>query len=281
MKIDGKTKITGIFGYPIEHTLSPFIHNAGYEYLGLNYIYIPFSVHPEDLGKATDSLKALNISGINVTVPHKEKILRYLDDIDSYAEKIGAVNTVINKNGKLVGYNTDAIGFLKSLKENINPHGKKVVLLGCGGAGKAIAVSLVLNGIEELFIYDVDFGKAEKFSKKLMPFTKKISVIKSDNSLKNAVWSADILINATTVGMKPLDKTPVPANWLNKRTFVYDIIYNRKTELIKIAEKIGCKYIDGLDMLLYQAAKSFELWTNRKAPIEIMRKALKRALKYK
>jgi len=279
MKVDGKTKITGIFGYPVEHTFSPFIHNSGYEYLGLNFVYIAFSVHPDDLGRATKSLTALNIAGVNITVPHKEKVLRYLDEISSDAKKIGAVNTVVNKNGKLIGYNTDASGFLKSLKEHIEPNGKQVVLLGCGGAGKSIAVSLASSKIKEIFLYDIDLEKSEKLSKKILSFDVKSQVVKTYEKLEDIVNSSDILINATTVGMREKDTSPINLNWLNKKIFVFDVIYNRKTELIKMAEKIGCKCTGGLDMLLYQAVESFELWTGKKAPVEVMRKALVSALK--
>ncbi len=279
MKINGKTKITGIFGYPVEHTLSPFMHNAGFKHLGLNFVYIPFCVRPEDLDKAVLSLRALNIVGINVTVPHKEKIMNYLDNIDSSAQKIGAVNTVVNRNGKLYGYNTDAYGFLKSLKKYINPKGKKVALIGCGGAGKAISVSLVLNGIKEIFLYDIDTKKSNDISKNTFSFANNVYVIKDYKSLEKVVKTADILVNATTVGMEPGDKSLIPSSWLNRKTFVYDIIYNCKTELLKVAEKVGCRCVGGLEMLLYQGAKSFELWTNKKAPFEIMKKALLGALK--
>jgi len=279
MRVDGKTKITGIFGYPVEHTLSPFIHNSGFEYLGLNFIYVPFRVHPDDLGKAVASLRVLNIAGVNVTVPHKERVLKYLDEISSDAKKIGAVNTVVNKNGKLKGYNTDASGFLKSLKEHIEPAGKQVVLLGCGGAGKSIAVSLASSKIKEIFLYDIDLKKSEKLSKKILSFNVKSQIIKNYESLEKVVSFCDILVNATTVGMRENDNPLIRPEWLNRKTFVYDIIYNCKTELIKLAEKIGCKCTGGLDMLLYQAVESFELWTGKKAPVEVMRNALVSALK--
>ncbi|MDI6642107.1 MAG: shikimate dehydrogenase, partial [Elusimicrobiota bacterium] len=232
--------------------------------------------------------KALNIVGINVTVPHKEKICSFLDKLHSSAEKIRAVNTVVQKDGKLIGYNTDGIGFVKSLKGKFNPEGKNVFLLGAGGAGRAIASALVESKVRKIFIYDTNIQKAKKLVGDI-ECEEKFEIV-SKNEFEKTISRTDLLVNATPVGMNPVtarllsgtscrravkeSSSPIDTKLLHKGLFVYDIVYNRKTELIKNAEKIGARTLTGLEMLLYQGAAAFELWTHRKAPIEIMRKSL-------
>jgi shikimate dehydrogenase len=273
MQINGKTKITGIFGYPVTHSLSPAMHNAAFAELGLDYVYIPFQVSPRDLKDAVNALGAMGVGGINVTIPHKETIIPFLDHLSPLAAEIGSVNTVINSAGKLIGYNTDAPGFLADLKENrFRPSGKTAMLFGAGGAGKAVAAALSKAGVKTLYITDTDAKKAQALASK----TPK-AVFVPITQWKDKLPSCGLLVNATPVGMHP-GETFVSAAELPKKLFVYDLVYNRSTELSKECRKKGVKYSNGLGMLLYQGAIAFEHFTGTKAPIAVMRKALEKQI---
>lgn len=290
-------KIVGIFGYPIEHSLSPVMHNAAFKALKLDFIYLPFAVKPIDLEIAVRAIKILGFKGINVTVPHKEKVVKYLDELDSSAKEVGAVNTIVNQKGKLggnhlIGYNTDGIGFLKSLKGKFNPTGKRVVLLGAGGAGKAIACVLVKSKVSSLNLVDLKREKAKETALLVEKMCKvsgvkckltvncRLSPPKAGPPLTETVNpDVDLLINATPLGMHPGDPLPVNKKYLHKNIFVYDIVYNRETELLQEAKRIGAKTLGGLEMLIYQGAEAFRIWTGKNAPTEVMRQALVKALK--
>lgn len=275
MMITGKTKILGIFGYPIEHTLSPFMHNAAFKSLKLDYCYIPFRVRPEDLREAVTALSALDIRGVNITIPHKESVIPFLDRLDREAELIGAVNTVLNEDGKLIGYNTDGSGFIRSLKEEggVNPKGKSVMIIGAGGAARAIAFSLAIEGADKIFINDIISEKAKELSSAVSDKTPTEVIYIKD--LKEGTGEVDILINATPLGMKKGDPLPISSELLSSRLMVCDIVYYPpETPLLKEARKRGIKTLGGLGMLLYQGALAFEIWTDKEPPIEVMRKAL-------
>lgn len=275
--ITGKTKICGIFGYPIEHSLSPLMHNAAFKDLGLDYVYVPVKVAPEDLPAAIRAIRVLNLVGVNITIPHKEKVLPLLDDLSLEAKTIGAVNTIVNCGGRLIGDNTDGKGFIKSLAEEnkIKLAGKKVVLLGAGGAGRSIGVSLLKNNIQVLSLYDVAENKRRSLASDLRSIStaKKVKTLDRDE-LPAAIKEADILINATPIGMKPTDPAVVDPALLSRKLFIYDIVYNCETALLKTARSKKIKCANGLGMLVNQGAISFELWTGKKAPVAIMRKAL-------
>ena len=278
-----KTRLCGIIGDPIEHTMSPAMHNAAFEKLGINYLYIPFRVRSEELGKAIEGMRALHIRGLNVTIPHKVAVIPFLDKLDPLAEQIDAVNTIVNDDGVLTGYNTDATGFLQPLLENgIEPKGKNMVILGAGGASRAISFILaereanlvILNRLLEL-------DWAEELARKISGvFGKEVKALELDEkNLAMVLEQAEILINATSVGMSPnINESPVPARLLKPGLTVYDVVYNPiKTKLLSEAEAIGGKIIGGLDMLVWQGALAFEKWTGVKAPIEVMKKeAIKR-----
>ncbi|MEW6039983.1 MAG: shikimate dehydrogenase [Elusimicrobiota bacterium] len=269
-KIGGSTKVIGIIGNPIGHTLSPAMHNAGLKATGINAVYVPFFVHADGLSEAVRGMGALNFLGFNVTVPYKEKVIEYLNEIDPLAEKIGAVNTVVSHYGKLKGYNTDATGFIKSLGGKFNVKGKKILILGAGGAGKAISFALIGKGAAKVFVYDVDKEKARNFTEHVIEVYE----------LKETIKDVEMLVNATPVGMK--ESAPaINPEFLRKDLFVYDIVYNRQTELLKEARKRKIKCVSGIEMLLYQGVESFELWTGKKAPVEVMRNALLRELRKK
>jgi len=270
--ITGKTKITGIFGYPIEHTLSPAMHNAAFKDLKLDYCYVPFLVHPESLKIAVEAIRALHIRGVNITIPHKEKVIPFLDVIDEEASFIGAVNTIVNDDGKLTGYNTDGRGFIQSLVEkSIFVENKKVLIIGAGGAARAIGYYLSQKA-EQIFIYGRTKEKVAKLVndlKALNPQILSIENIPDDGRF-------EIIINATPLGMKDDDPLPFNTEFLRKEQIVCDLIY-KKTHLIQDALKKGCIAVDGTGMLLWQGAIAFELWTGKSPDINLMRKVLNKA----
>jgi len=285
MKVSGNTQIFGIMGSPIEHSLSPAMHNAAFEAMGLPAVYVPFWVRPEDLGKATLSLRALNVSGVNVTLPHKSAVIEFLDELDPMAKQIGAVNTIIQRNRKLYGYNTDGAGFLLSLRKDAHydPAGKKAVILGAGGAAAAVAMSLAGAGVRRLVIANRDKHRAEVLSKRVQKFFDRETLPVALNEGRALYWlirESELLVNATSVGLNPKDGLNLNPNSLHSKMLVFDLVC-RHTALVKIAEKRGIKALDGTGMLVSQGAKSFELFTEKRAPFRVMKNAVEQALKYK
>lgn len=284
MFISGKARICGIIGDPVEHTMSPVMHNAAFNKLGLDFIYIPFLVKKEFLKEAIEGMKAMNIRGLSVTQPHKVEVMKLLDSIDPLAEKMGTVNTIVNDSGILTGSNTDADGFLRGLLENgIEPTGKNVVVLGAGGASRAVSFILADRGANLVILnrlLELEWAEslAERISDSLNVKVEALEL--TSNNLKKAIVEADILVNTTNVGMSPdTDKTLVDPDLLRQGLVVYDVIYNPiKTRLLKEAEKAGAKIISGLDMLVYQGVIAFEKWTGQKAPVEVMKEAALKSL---
>ncbi len=266
-KITSETKLLGIIGYPIKHSLSPLLHTTLAQKYGLPYIYLAFEISPSMFKYVKNAIITLNIKGLNVTIPYKEKILPYLEKIDPLAKKIAAVNTVVNQNGVLIGYNTDIYGFIKSLQtEKINTKNKTVFVLGCGGVSKAIICGLKQLKVKKIFVYDIDETKIVQ-TKKL--FGKIVHEVKK-SEIECFLNKTDIFINATPLGMKETDPPCINLSWIKKGCIVYDVIYNRETELVKYAKSIGCKVITGLPMFVYQAEQSFFLWTGVKADTKFM-----------
>jgi shikimate dehydrogenase len=277
MDISGKTRICAIIGDPVEHSLSPAMHNAAFKELKLNLVYVAFTVTRNELKEAISSARILGFRGLNVTMPHKNAVIKYLDETDSMAKSIGAVNTVLNDGGRLVGFNTDGIGAMRALKENgVSLNGRKLLLLGAGGAAKAIAFQAAQE-VEELVVLNRTFEKAEKLAEALRKnFGKKVrGGAFSSEFLKEEIKDADILVNATSVGMHPdVNKSPVPRTQLRPSLCVMDIIYSPlETKLVMDAKAEGAKIVSGLEMLIYQGVASFEIWTNHPAPVEVMKKA--------
>jgi shikimate dehydrogenase len=272
IQISGRTKITGLFGYPVEHTLSPAMHNAAFTELGLDYCYVPFLVHPDYLEYAVKAIKSLNLSGVNVTVPHKEKVMPFLDEINEEASFIGAVNTIVNSGGRLIGYNTDGRGFIQSLSEvGISIEDKNILIIGAGGASKAISYYLSQKA-KTLYLYDIDKYKVEKLVQDLNNIFNNVYIIENISS----VGRFHIIINATPLGLKKEDPLPFDTTLLRTEQTVCDVIY-KKTRLLEEASKKGCVTIDGLGMLLWQGVFAFELWTGKKPGVEVMRNALMKA----
>jgi shikimate dehydrogenase len=278
MKISGKTRVCGIIGDPVEHSLSPVMHNTAFEELNLDFVYVAFRVRREELREAVIGARSLDLHGLNVTMPHKNAVMRYLDEIDSTIRSIGAVNTILSDEGRLIGYNTDGVGALKALKETgITLKGKKLLLLGAGGGGKAIAFHAAQE-VEELVILNRTPQKAKKLAEVLRKdFNKKIdSNGLSIETIKEELRDTDILVNATSVGMHPkVDQSLVPPSLLRPDLCVMEIVYSPlETKLAKDAKALGAKVVSGIEMLVYQGAASFEIWTNHKAPVKAMKQAV-------
>ncbi|MEM1562299.1 MAG: shikimate dehydrogenase [Candidatus Bathyarchaeia archaeon] len=278
IKVSGGTKVCALIGCPVEHSLSPAMHNAAFQHLGLDYIYVAFNVPPERLGDAVLGIKGLGIYGVNVTMPHKINVIKYLDELDEGARLAGSVNTILNRGEKLVGYTTDGLGALRALRHaGVDPAGRKVVILGAGGASRAICFALA-NHVRELIILNRTLERAVKLADELRRVFSFVGVragLLSDNVLEDVLKDTDILINATSVGMKPnINETPVKRELLHGNLTVFDIVYEPlETRLLKEAKSVGARTVDGLWMLVYQGALSFEIWTGAKAPVEVMREA--------
>lgn len=285
--ISGKTKLCGLMGDPVEHTMSPAMHNAAYRQMGLDYVYVPFHVRPEGLGKAIDGMRAFNMRGLNVTIPHKVAVIPFLDKLDTLVEKISAVNTIVNDNGVLTGYNTDATGFLRALLEKgIEPRGKKALILGAGGASRAVSHILADSGAERLII----LNRAEELNwaydlagniSQLYNMDAKAGQLNRE-SLDSVMERIDIsiLVNTTSVGMTPdVDSTPIDADLLRPGLVIFDVVYNPlRTQLLKDAEAAGAETISGIEMLAWQGALAFEKWTGQEAPLDLMRQEAIRQL---
>jgi shikimate dehydrogenase len=282
--ISGKTTVCGLIGDPVEFTMSPAMHNAAFEHTGLEYIYLPFRVKKERLYDAIKGMRAFNIRGLNVTLPHKLSVMALLNEIDKTAERIGAVNTIVNDNGRLKGFNTDGAGFLKSLQEEgIEPGGRNVAVIGAGGVSRAASVALLENGAK-LTIIDRQPGidTAVKMAADINAvFGQQVNVLQiNDAGASEVIKNADILVNATRVGMFPnVNETPVEAGWLGPGQVVFDVNYNpMETRLLREARLAGAKTISGLGMLAWQGAAAFEYWTGIPAPVEVMKEAARKAL---
>ena len=282
-RIPAETKVCGVIGDPVEHTMSPVMHNAAFKKLGMDYRYLPFRVEKEELGRTIADMRALNIRGLNVTIPHKVAVIPFLDKLDPMAEEIDAVNTIVNDDGVLTGYNTDATGFLQALLDNgVEPEGKRVVILGAGGASRAISFILAEKGAR-LVILNRRLNGAKELARSISRSSKDIAALKLDEAnLAKALEGAEVLVNATSVGMLPdIDETPVPARMLKSGLVVFDIVYNPvRTRLLREAEAAGARTISGVDMLVWQGALAFEKWTGRQAPLELMKKEVIKALGY-
>lgn len=279
MDINAHTQFCGVIGNPVEHSLSPAIHNAAFRKLGLNFVYLAFRV--EAIGDAIKGFRALgNFRGASVTIPHKVAAVPFLDSIEPTARHIGAINTIVSVGGILTGYNTDATGALRALREGgVALNGQRVVMLGSGGAARAIAFALGTEpGIEHLTILGIDEQERAALAQDLRSKTG-MTVHESpldDGMLQKVLPDAHVLIHCTPLGMSPkVRETSVPATLLHAGLTVMDIVYTpRDTRLLKDARVAGCRVISGLEMFLHQASAQFELWTNQAAPTDVMRAVL-------
>jgi len=289
VKKDKVFKLYGIFGYPLSHTLSPAMHEAAFCELGIDANYIVLELIPAAFKRLMSQSPKFSLSGFNVTVPYKETVISYLDGVRPEARAIGAVNTVFKQGKKWIGTNTDMEGFLMALMKDggFRPSGKKAVILGAGGAARAVVYGLSKAGIREIVIADCFPEKARKIAKDMRKFFKKVdyqAAMAGTSDVKEALQKADVIINATPLGLKSQDPRVVPEGWIPhagaKKIFFMDLIYNPAvTPFLKTARKKGHRTLNGLGMLLYQGARALEYWTERKAPVSVMRQALLQALK--
>ncbi len=279
-KITTRTKLVGILGSPLGHTLSPDMQNQAFQNLGLDYYYLPIEVSAENLGAVVGGIRHMNFAGFNITMPHKMNIIQYLDEIDSLAEMIGSVNTVVIKDGRLKGYSTDGTGFVRSLEldKGISLKGKKIFILGAGGAAKSIALTLAGQNVREIVICNRTLEKAKEISDRVnRNFRHCCSPLPADpEKMRPSLSDVDILVNTTNLGMHPdTGSLPIEPKLLSRRLLVYDIIYHPlKTRLLEEAERAGCATMNGLGMLIYQGAEAFSLWTGLEAPIDVMKKSV-------
>jgi len=266
--IDAHTELYGIIGNPVRHTLSPIIHNGAFRTMGLNAAYLAFEV--KNLKEAVTGIRALGIRGVSVTLPFKTQIIPFLDEVESIAGKIKAVNTIVNEEGKLIGHNTDWYGAIEALEEKVILKDKRVALLGAGGAARAIGFGLKERGCQ-IIIFNRSQDRAEVLAKELgCPFRP----LSSAEELEG-----DVIINATSVGMFPHDGSPLPKEVLKKGMTVMDIVYRPlQTKLLRDAGERGCSTIDGLGMLAYQGAAQLEIWTGKTVEIEAIKRDLRQAL---
>lgn len=270
-------KVCALLGDPIDQSLSPDMHNAAFKDKGLNYIYIASRVKPLSLKEAIEGCRALGIHGLNITIPHKVSVMEMLDELDEKSRQIGAVNTVVNSNGVLKGYNTDADGFTKALADkNVNAQGKQALILGAGGASMAVSYALVKAGARVTIANRLArLNEASRLAAKLSSLNQEPveAVALNPQNLETCLGTADILVNATSVGMHPGEyRSLVPENLLRAEMVVFDLVYNPlQTKLLADAAQAGAQTINGLEMLIWQGALAFELWTGLAPPVGVMR----------
>lgn len=279
--INGETKIVGLFGDPIEHTMSPNMHNTAFKYLNLNYVYLPFNVKYENLKSAINGAKNMGFIGLNITIPHKVNILNYLDYIEDSAKLIGAVNTIHFEEDFIKGYNTDGKGALRALKNVTSVKNKKVTILGAGGAARAVACELILANIDSINIINRDLNKADNLKNNILSnIDFDISIYNYDN-LKNIIEKTDILIDSTPVGMYPNNnaKPLVNSEMMHSDLVVNHLVYNPlETTILKEAKKADAIPVSGLDMLIYQGIESFKIWTKKEPSYNLLKETLLKIL---
>ncbi|WP_292474072.1 shikimate dehydrogenase [Methanosphaera sp.] len=281
--ITGKTKVVGVIGHPIEHSMSPPMHNNAFKELNMDYVYVAFHVLPENIEKLIESCKTLDIKGLNVTIPHKTSVIPFLDEIDPTAKKIGAVNTIQFKNGIAKGFNTDGIGAIKSIQEYTTLEGKNVLIIGAGGASKAISFTLINKNINSLIIANRSKENACNLIEniKMQCDFEEISYIDIKDS-SDLIDDVDIIINTTPIGMYPKHEVepPIKTDKINEKHIVMDVIYNPlETVLLKEARLNGATTINGTSMLINQGLESFEIFTGCKASYKSFEEALMEQLK--
>ncbi|HBF2275998.1 TPA: shikimate dehydrogenase [Clostridioides difficile] len=279
MEISGRTGLFALIGTPVGHSKSPVMYNYSFKKLDLDYRYLAFDITVDKVKEALLAIKTFNIKGANVTMPCKSAVTEYMDELSPAARIIGACNTIVNDNGKLVGHITDGVGYVRNLKENgVEVKGKKITIMGAGGAATAIQVQCALDGAREISIFNPkdDFYKraeqtVENIKKDVPECVVNLYDLEDTNKLYEEIQSSDILTNATLIGMKPYDnETNIKdTSVLRKDLVVTDVVYNpKKTKMIEVAEANGCKAIGGLGMLLYQGAEAFNLYTGLEMPVE-------------
>lgn len=280
-RIQGTTRITGLIGSPIKGSKSPHMHNSAFQKLGLDYVYLAFDTEEGMINEALNAMKLFNARGFNITMPHKEVVIDYLDDLTEEVKIIGSVNTVVNENGKLIGHNTDGKGFVKSLKlDGVKFEGKKVVIVGAGGAAKSVAIQLAYDGAAEVIIMNRTVSKAKNIADRINEniSTSKSRALELDESvLKEELKDAVLLVDCTPIGTYDTDEESIvqDLDTFHKDLFVANLVYSpEKTKFLLMAEQAGCRTSNGMGMLLYQGEIGFKLWTGEEMPIEYIKEVL-------
>ena len=280
MKIDGYTRLAAVVANPIKHSISPFIHNRAFEATHTNGVYLALEIEGTDLAETVANIRRYQMFGINLSMPYKEQVIPYLDQLGEEARLIGAVNTVVNREGTLIGYNTDGKGFFKSLP-SFKISRKRLVLLGAGGAAKAILAQAILDGVSQVsvFVRSASIEKTRPYLEKLQNetgFKADLFALEDVSELQARITDSDLLVNATSVGMDGVS-LPIPASvLLPEKLLVADVIYQPfETPFLKWARNQGNQAINGLGMLLYQAAEAFQLWTGKEMPTDQIWELLK------
>jgi shikimate dehydrogenase len=279
------TWFLGIIGYPLGHSISPIFQQAALDHYGLDARYEVWETEPSKLPALIRRLRSPDVLGANVTVPHKEEVLKLLDEVSRWGREVGAVNTIVNRERRLIGHNTDSYGFLRALREDasFDPRGKDVLILGAGGAAKAVALGLAREGVARIAIANRTPKRAEELAAALRRYKVGVEVLPLDGpDLARAAGRSHLIVHCTTLGMRhsPTEgQTPLKADAIPRGALVYDLVYNPlETPLLLEARKAGARTVGGLPMLVYQGVASFELWTGRKAPVEVMFRAARKAL---
>ena len=273
-------KQLGVIGYPLSHTLSPVFQQAAFDYHAIPATYSAWPTAPECLAETVERLRGAEYLGFNITIPHKRRMLDLVNEVDGMAGNIGAVNTVVNRGGSLTGYNTDAYGFVESLKEKagFEPCGKTVLLLGAGGAARAAAYALAGEGVGRLTIANRTVSRAESLAEDVGQLLRRVDAIPLDG----VSGDADLIVNSTSVGMASSDgagRTPLGAGSIPRGALAYDMVYTpAETPFLHCAREAGARVLGGLWMLIYQGAAAFELWTGKHAPVDVMYRAAQQAL---
>lgn len=281
--ITGSTRVAGVMADPVAHSLSPPMHNRAFALRALDMVYVPLHVKAEALGAAVEAIRALHFVGVNVTIPHKVNIVAHLDTLSDHARLVGAVNTVVNRDGVLEGHNTDGAGFVRSLRKEagFEPQGRRLLIVGAGGAAQAIAVQLALEEASELIVANRTFDKAAQLAALVEQAGGRARAINLADLTPELVAECDALVHTTSWGMAPNSEVPpiMPAEMMHPNLLVCDIVYTpRETSLLRAARERGCAVLPGLGMLVEQAALAFELWTGVEAPVDGMRETLEAAL---
>jgi shikimate dehydrogenase len=290
-ELNAKNQLYGVIGYPVQHSLSPIIQTVAFEKCGLAAQYVAVEVTPEKLAETVALMRKLPFSGWNCTLPHKLEIAKLIDERAESAEKLGAVNTVLNDNGKLIGFNTDGEGWVRAIREefSLDVRDLRIMILGAGGAGQALAKQAALERCEKLVLVNRTEATAQELASSLAPYFDSQKLMGADARLKAVPWDealiakelnqVDLVVNTTSLGLKPGDRAVLPARILQPHLCVYDAIYRpAKTKFLAAAEEAGARAANGMSMLLHQGALAFEIWTGKTAPLMAMKTALRKAL---
>jgi len=283
--VDASTRMVVLLGHPVHHSYSPAMQNAAFRAAGLNLVYLAAAVPPERLAAAVAAVAALDMPGANVTVPHKERVTSFLDEVAPEARLLGAVNTIVHRDGRLVGHNTDGTGFRRALREaGYDPRGETAVVLGAGGAARAVALSLALEGAKEIVVFNRSADRAQQLAALVRERGGERAEALSWEALekqsleaRSAFARAGLVVQTTSLGMspRPEDGPPVPPEWMSANHLAYDLVYNpSETAFLRMARQAGARTAGGAGMLLHQGAAAFELWTGRDAPLDAMKRAL-------